>query len=298
MKYILTLLIPFALLLIGCGDSSSSLSSSATTTSASTPTVLPSGLVLAVNPKITFTANLSDAGTITVTYENSDSLGGYPVHSGNVDVTMAVSGSQILLTFDFSRYLSIAPSLSMVLDGFLDRGGDGYTDEFTVISTVDSVLLPSATGQFVGSEKPENQNISASQRVDTSGIPTEEEFQKYLVGFAIKATNLTDQKDLIFVYFQDSTNVYQVSDYGYATGTYVYNYNQGSPTLSVVSIESDGDRYTSTLNLDFSGGWYKGSWQETEHSVNGVPDAGLDNGTFEVYSGTSIKDLENFLRLP
>ena len=108
MKYILTLLIPFALLLIGCGDSSSSLSSSATTTSASTPTVLPSGLKYSWNPTITLTADLSDGNTISVNYVNSSSSSIYPVYSGPVDVTMTNSGSSINLTFDFASISSFS----------------------------------------------------------------------------------------------------------------------------------------------------------------------------------------------
>ena len=294
MKYILTLLIPFALVLIGCGDSSSSLSSSATTTSASTPTVLPSGLKYSWNPTITLTADLSDGNTISVNYVNSSSSSIYPVYSGPVDVTMTNSGSSINLTFDFASISSFSETLSLILDNFIDVGGDGNTDEFTVTPTLNGIQQSAVSSHFDGAVKPVNQNISPSQRVDTSGTPTEEQFQKHLVGFAIKATNITSNSDH-FIYFRDSTNMIEVNDVETGYGTYNYNYNNGNPILKLEVRDGEGYFYNSTINLDFSGGWYLGSWQETEHSVNGASSSSLDSGTFEVYSGTSLKDLENFL---
>ena len=84
---------------------------------------------------------------------------------------------------------------------------------------------------FDGAVKPVNQNISPSQRVDASGTPTEEQFQKHLVGFAIKATNITSNSDH-FIYFE-IPNMIEVNDVETGYGTYNYNYNNGNPILKL-----------------------------------------------------------------
>ena len=47
---------------------------------------------------------------------------------------------------------------------FLDRGGDGITDEFTIDATIDGIAQASSIGQFVGGAKPTNENVSESER--------------------------------------------------------------------------------------------------------------------------------------
>ena len=46
---------------------------------------------------------------------------------------MTNSGSSINLTFDFASISSFSETLSLILDNFIDVGGDGNTDEFTVL---------------------------------------------------------------------------------------------------------------------------------------------------------------------
>ena len=277
MKYLSLFTIILSLLFSSCGDSGGSGDGSVTTSGASTPSSLPSGLVIAVNPKITFTASLSDGGTVAVSYENDG--GDYPVYSGNVDVTMNKTGSQITLTFDFSAALP-GTTLSMVLDGFTDRGGDGHTDEFTVTATIDGDTKPASTGQFVGGVKPTNENIPASQRVDISGTPTEQQFQNYLVGFAILVTDTTDD-DTAFIHFIDQTSVEFYDDDGeISRGTYTYSYNGGNPTLLISDMtESDGDVWSSNVSLSFDS-FYKGNWQNLEHIWNGTNDPDLGREVF------------------
>lgn len=290
MKFHIISLIISTLLFHGCGSDSSQ-GSTATTSGASTPSSLPAGLSIAVNPTITFTSSLVNGATVSVTYDNPTGFSTYPVYTGPVDVTMSTSGTAITLSFDFSNVFTIPPTLEIVLDGFVDRGGDGHTDEFTVTSTIDGAVQPAVNGQFVGNTKPVNENISEANRVDITGTPTEDEFQKYLVGFAIHAN---DNSDNYFLLFKNQTDVVFIDGGDLGTGSYTYNYNSGNPTL-ILDIEGgDGDKWVSTVNLSFNG-FYQGTWQETSHVFNGVNDTNLDSGPFTIFAGTKIDDLIGLL---
>jgi hypothetical protein len=246
---------------------------------------------LAVNPIITFSAEATDGGTVTVRYVNTDSTY-YPVFDGNLDLNMSISGSIIKLAFSVGGKI-----ISWDLDGFKDRGGDGHTDEFTVAATVNGDRLPSETGQFIGNVKPINDNIKEADRVDITGTPTESQFQNNIVGFAILA-EATTYSDKAIVWFEDQTKFSHIDDDGVLTsGTYKYSYNNGKPTLVVEYNDDDGDEVVETMDLTFNG-FYEGTWSESEYIKNGVsaPSNQLDNGSFLVLSGTSKDDLANFLK--
>ena len=293
MKFHIISLIISTLLFHGCGSDSSQ-GSTATTSGASTPSSLPAGLSIAVNPTITFTSSLVNGATVSVTYDNPTGFSTYPVYTGPVDVTMSTSGTAITLSFDFSNVFTIPPTLEIVLDGFVDRGGDGHTDEFTVTSTIDGAVQPAVNGQFVGNTKPVNENISEANRVDITGTPTEDEFQKYLVGFAIY-TDQSHSGDTYFLVFENEIKVTFIDAGGVGQGTYSYSYNGGNPTLILNIMDSDGDSWESTVDLDFRD-FYSGGWDVTDYKFNGVTDSsGLDRGGFKVYANTSVNDLIGLL---
>ena len=289
MKYFYFSISFITLIFTSCGSDSDSAANSASITSATTPATLPSGLQLAVNPIITFSAEVTDGGTVTVRYVNTDPTN-YPVFDGNLDLNMSMSGTIINLAFSVGGKI-----ISLNLDGFKDRGGDGHTDEFTVAATIDGTSLPSETGQFIGNVKPINDNIKEADRVDITGIPTESQFQNNIVGFAILAETPSASEKAI-VWFEDQTKVSHLDEYGIISGTYKYSYNNGKPTLAA-DVNGPGITVKTNMDLTFNG-FYEGTWSETEYTENGKSSTPqeLDSGRFVVLSGTSKEDLENFLK--
>ena len=271
-KIFSTYIIACIIFLSGCGSDSGS-SGSATSTaveSASSPTQIPSGAIIAANPTLTLTADLNNGGTVTATYLNTSSGSAYPasVAGGTVQVKMEVVGGKITLSFTADT-----KTIEWGMSQFLDRGGDGLTDEFTIDATIDGIAQASSIGQFVGGAKPTNENVSESERLTQNNIsrsPTEAEFQKYLVGFAI---GYTDGNDRGVISFLDSSRFMDAED-----GSGTYTYTKMGPNMGKIVGESGS--YPVNVSLSFDN-FYEGTWSDSD-----------GGGTFEVWAGT--ENLVNF----
>jgi hypothetical protein len=271
MKFIPCLSFFATFFLFGCGSDSGSSGSatSAVLQSASSPTQIPSGAIIAANPTLTLTTDLNNGGTVTATYSNTSSGSAYPasVAGGTVQVKMEVIGGKITLSFTAD-----AKTIEWGMSQFLDRGGDGLTDEFTIDATIDGKAQASSIGQFVGGAKPTNENVSESERLTQDKIsqaPTEAEFQKYLVGFAIGYTY--DVSDRGLIYFLDSSRFINAED---GSGTYTYTKTGEKTALLVVNYDSLS--ITRNLTITFEN-FYKGKWEDP---------ADGDDGNFDVWAGT------------
>jgi hypothetical protein len=166
--------------LIGCGGGGSSSSNTLTdstavgTSDAAAPASLPAGTEISFNPEIVFDRELSVGSPVTARYTNNSSSSSLPAgENDNVSVTMTIVDGGIQVSFTQG-----GQSVELVLSGFKDYGA-GYVEEFTVETKVNGSSLGKQQGRFVGSVKPKNSKVSKT--VDTSGAPTEAEFQKYLV---------------------------------------------------------------------------------------------------------------------
>jgi len=291
MKNKFLILLTSSLIIFGCGDNNGS-SSSITLDSATAPASLSAGTVIAGNPSITLTAALADGGTVTATYENTATGSLYPSAAavgGTIDVEMNLDGTNVKLSFT-----AAAKAIEWVMSDFLDRGGDGHTDEFTLTASIDGTSQGSSVGQFVGGVKPKNENVADSARADITGAPTEEEFQKSLVGFAILASSNTG--DLYYVSFSNSTDVKIIGGGETETATYTYSYTGGNKGSLSMNGTTTGDfgtlPYSEKVEITFNN-FYEGSWQSIERVVDGIQDNDLENGTFKVFSGTD--NLQNFI---
>ena len=301
MKKIISLSSSLLLMLSGCIDDDTT-NNGATSFEASTPTVLSTGTEIAFNPKITVTSLTACTYDNTV---NTDSK--LPATTGAVECNMTVSpsGSSLTVTIE-NLSLFGADNLVITLNGFVDKGGDGHTDQFSV--TAETGVTPTtgatsvvATGQFVGTTKPRNENVSDANVVDITGAPTKEEWDAYIVGNLIVATE--DINEIEIIKFASSTAEY--TEYGGSspeTGTwesYVYAKSEdddvtGFITMTDTWTENDGSKMESkrVIQCTFTS-FYLGAYKEiSESEVNlttGVEaQTSPASGTFEVYTDVSL----------
>ena len=330
MKIILSLL-SFILFFTGClMDDDNTATTSATTTLASQNVQTASvnsanaaevfnNFQLDLNPTIVI------SGT-SATYKNSDGSQGFEIADlTNVSVTYNDNADGDLeLIFTHNSFVD--GNITITLTGFVDRGNEGYIDEFTVkkaevkksdgtakeITSVANTKKTNLGTKLKRSAADMTKNgISAP---DFSGSPTVDEWNRYMVGTAILATDIsTTGGDLTFVQFTTSSSgiYYDItgSDAG-DSGNFTYTYTQDSDTTGKLVINStwtendtsNTDNGTSFAEVDYIdltfSDFYNGDYKETEGTVTNLktgeikkdaPES-LDYGVFN-----TITDVEIYL---
>ena len=111
-------------------------------------------------------------------YENTSSTEGFPEGSHFTSITMQEDGDSLQLSFSISDQKVI-----LTLSDFMDIGGTGYIDEYTVRAQVhdkDDKLISTTTqkGSFRG-QKPRNNSVA--KPVGVNRAPSNEEFYKFIV---------------------------------------------------------------------------------------------------------------------
>ena len=284
MKTLIISLFILTLFFAGCAEQSSN-NSSTSLSSATMPVSLGAGTVIAVNPRVEIVSNLTVGSTASASYSNTTTVSSYPSSvSGNVSVTLTTVGSNLKLSF-----IADGKMIDWVMSDFIDRGGDGHTDEFTISATIDGAPLSSSVGQFVGAIKPPNLNVASP--VITNKTPTRDEFYNHLVGFAIRVENPSDQNDVNFLQFVDKVNFNYLDGDTVLSGTYIY---EEAPVGGIIEYKINSNN-EGKIGVAYDNSFYSGTWSDIEYTDNGVPatQSELGTGTFKVYSGTD--DLINFL---
>lgn len=168
------------------GDDSSTFNGSsangvkqATNTSAQQPKSFPANTIISINPEITLDQELNSTSTpASALYQNSGSSSDFPKGSQFIFVSMEEIGDSVKLSFEV-----LEKTVELTLSNFLDIGGTGYTDEFTVQAEVKDkngkVTKSTGTGSFRGN-KPRNNNVP--EPVNVNRAPAVDEFYQYIVG--------------------------------------------------------------------------------------------------------------------
>jgi hypothetical protein len=284
---------------IGCGGGGSSSDSSPVGTSdAAAPAALPSGTEISFNPEIVFDGELSVGSPVTARYTNNSSTSSLPAgNNDSVSVTMTIVDGGIQVSFDQG-----GQRVELILSGFKDFGA-GYIEEFTIEAKVDGTSVGTQQGRFTGNTKPKN--TAASRTFDTSGTPTEDEFNKFLVGKAIyHQETYPDVKDRGYILFkQDGTFHYldgdldgdsdsYTNEYKDIKSTWTYSYNGGSPilTLTDTAVKSDDNSsYSSidTIELSFQN-FFQGTYKNTFEEENGNKIPNDDVGNWQLFDTASL----------
>jgi hypothetical protein len=259
------------------GDSSNSTPASQKEVVAQAPaSVASSGLpgkTITFNPTLVF-----DSIGETINYSNDSSDSVYP--SGNfidVDLNETVEGDRLVI--------------SITVDGqkidlgfsFVDRGGEGFIDEAVLdVVKVDNVeqTLPEKVTVTIDAGTVVNEGIAEEDRLDISGAPSEEEWNRYVVGTAILLENLAYQ-DFTLVRFNSATSGQYVDlEDGY-TGDFTYSYTQDGNTTGNLSVSSEwlneddtdypdsiGHKMRDEFVLEVSfKDFYNGTWKDGEGKV-------------------------------
>jgi len=296
-KKLILLLLTFTL--IGCGGGGSSSDSSPVGTSdAAAPAALPSGTEISFNPEIVFDGELSVGSPVTARYTNNSSTSSLPAgNNDSVSVTMTIVDGGIQVSFDQG-----GQRVELILSGFKDFGA-GYIEEFTIEAKVDGTSVGTQQGRFTGNTKPKN--TAASRTFDVSGTPTEDEFNKFLVGKAIYHQETSpDNRDRGYILFnQDGTFHYLDGDldgdddsytkeYEDIKSTWTYSYNGGSPilTLTDTAVKSDDNSsYSSidTIELSFQN-FFQGTYKNTFEEENGNKIPNDDVGNWQLFDTASL----------
>lgn len=262
---------------------------------ATVPTTLATGTEIAFNPKITVT------GVSSCTYDNTvNTVSEFPASAGPVDCNMTVTAdaSKVEVVLVNSTLFG-TDNLVLSLTEFTDKGGDGYTDEFSVSATKGTTTVVT-TGQFVGSQKPRNENVSDVEVVDISGAPTTAEWNSYIIGNMIFAQDVDGDGNLIA--FSSSTADWRGvggEDDGETAIIENYAYEKTSDTEGMLTIkddwaENDGSKWygKTEIKLTFTN-FYSGTWVETSDyginlTTNRESQTSLGAGTFDVYTDASL----------
>ena len=271
--------------LIGCGgDGGSSSDSTAVGTSdASAPASLPPGTEISFNPEIVFDGELSVGSPVTARYTNNSSTSSLPAgNNDSVSVTMTIVGGGIQVSFT-----QAGRHVELVLTGFKDFGA-GYIEEFTIEAKVDDISQGTQQARFTGDTKPKN--TAASRTFDTSGTPTEDEFNKFLVGKAIFWQDTIDNDRGYILFNQDGTYVDIVYDNSWEDNfvnlkkTWTYSYNGGSPilTLSDTGVKkSDNSEYSEKDKIELSfHNFFQGNY-------NNIPENSV--GNWQLFDNVNLK---------
>ena len=289
----------FILGLWGCRDSettsAASVSSSASGPNAANAAVELANAEIVFNPTITISVD-----GLSCTYDNTiNQLSIFPSGTTTCSITYSDSGGDLVLTLnESSGSVMGGKPLTLNLSGFVDKGGEGLFDDFTVPATHGANTVREK-GQFVGATKPLNKNVASkrSELPDMNGAPTLEEWKRYIIGNAIVAIDQVDG-DVTLVTFKDTSKVegFDTDDNSPWDGTYVYSKSNSDPTKGTLVnkqtwTEDDGTTVTGEYEFELTfTNFYNGTWKETKAVENGVPYAQsqLEYGTFNVYTDTSL----------
>ena len=246
------------------------------------PSSLPSGTKVSVNPEIEFTSELSIGSPAQAKYTNTVS-GTFPVSS---DETITVNMESTSSTISISFKLASGENIEFVMSDLTDLGNDGYFDEYTVDAKVDGNTVLNARGYFPGTTKPRNPRVS--NPVNINRPPTEEEFNKYLVGkvFYHEETSPKPGEDKgYFVFNADGTSTWYEpkddTDVDDEIGTWKYDYNKGDPRFTLRWDEPDGDYNLIIVKFEFTT-FYEGKYQDLYEEENGKEVATNDEGFWKV----------------
>lgn len=285
----------------GGGGSSSTISSSSSTssstnsietasnTSAQKPDILPSGVVLSINPDITLSSELLSGNSVNASYENSNFSTDFPSGNHDVLVSRVDSGDKIELSFTVSGKL-----VKLVLDNFWDIGGTGHTDGFTVSAEIDGREIASQSGFFRG-RKPLNKKVSDT--VNIYRTPSETEFYRYFVGkYVYSEVTTVDNSQVPENAFGTSGLIRLNSDKTYESSgasssstnqKWKHMYSNGQHTIEFSSDEVEyGQKFkvTVTYELQFTD-FTEGTWRIPKVSVEDsegdkiiIDSSQLDNG--------------------
>jgi hypothetical protein len=271
MKTSLSVLFLFFIIMMSCRQDDDIVTSSTSSNSATTPTTLSTGSIIAFNPKIEVT------GATTCTFDNSmQTESKLPATAGPVDcnLSFAQTAENLDLILE-NKTLFGESNLKLTLNSFKDMGNDGYSDEFSVSAEHNGSSIEQK-GQFIGSQKPRNNNITEEKLVDISGAPTKEEFSNFIVGNSIFLEHTYGMFALIK--FIDSSNAEYRS--GYKDLSYdedpTYSYDQSSDTVGKLIFNWDGDLVNVEVTFQT---FYTGTWKQTD---------GSESGNFNVYTDASM----------
>lgn len=262
---------------IGCGDSQSSDSESSSTENSFIPESLPKNTVISFNPTLRLNGEISDGATVSATYENSDPSSALPTGEGEVSISLVRTSTSLQLQFEHQ-----GKSLLWEITGFEDMGDDGYYDEFSLSAKVDGEKVGDFVGRFSGNDKPRNNAVSNPQKT-FQGTPTNKEFRELLTEKVFFTNNDAGNDGSIVLFSKDGG----FSSWGDDDkATYIYNYNNGKPLLTLNGVESDGDTWESLIELTFTN-FYEGRYKHLDYKENGKFVDDLDSGTFVYYSDIS-----------
>jgi hypothetical protein len=285
--------------LFGCRDSETtspaSVSSTATGPSAANAALELANAQIVFNPTITISVD-----GLSCTYDNTtNQLSLFPSGTATCSITYSDSGNDLVLTLNETNGNAMGGTpLTLNLSGFVDKGGEGLIDEFTVQATHGANTVRD-TAQFVGATKPLNKSVVSkrSELPNMDGAPDSAEWQRYIIGNAIVAINEVDG-DVTLLTFKDSSNVdgYDVQDKDTWDGTYEYSKSKTETTKGnlknkQVWTKSDGTTVIGEYEFELTfTNFYSGRWKETKSVENGVSYAQnqLEHGTFNVYTDTSL----------
>jgi len=250
----------------------------ASTLNAAIPESFPTGTTISFNPQITFSEEISLGIPATATYNNDNTSGGLPVASGNVLITMVKSVSGLILSFSVN-----GERIDLYISKFLDFGGTGFVDEFTVEARVDGVSLGTEIGHFTGGVKPRNQNLSKT--FNTNRAPTDDEFKKYLVEKAM----YTGDGDFNIFHSDGTMTSYTLNSFdGYDKDpipvNYTYSYNNNDPRIKI-NGEVNNVVINATIKMQFQN-FYQGTYEIIEGQFQGT----ADDGTESVFTSNGSLD--------
>jgi hypothetical protein len=319
----------FLLLFAGCNSSSSSSSGSsssnsqtevaATVNSTSAPEVF-SNFTLELNPVIVITGN-------TATYKNDDGSQGFELATSTLtDVSVKYDdtpdGGGLLLIFTSPSFSD--GNITITLSGFVDRGNEGYIDEFTVEkaevnkndgTTTEITSVANTKKSNLGTKLKRSASDMTENNIslpDFSGSPTVDEWNKYMIGTAILATELSGVGELTLVQFTSSSTGRYIDVAGYDAGdsgtfTYIYSQdgsNKGILTTTSTWVESDqtDSNYNDTIEevdvrcLTFTD-FYNGKYENTAGTETNLANGSVKNDTapFDYGSFNTITDVEIYL---
>ena len=302
--------------LVGCGggsngdDASSTFNVSsangvkqATNTSAQQPNSLPVGTIISINPEITLDQELNSTSTpASALYQNSSSSSDFPEGSQFIYVSMEEIGDSVKLSFEV-----LEQTVELTLTNFLDIGGTGYTDEFSVQAEVKDkngeVTKSTGTGSFRGN-KPRNNNVP--EPINVNRAPAVDEFYQYIVGrpiyYEFESSGQSVESGL------STENVYLVLNPNMTvsgtvfrssstTPKWEHSYSNGNHILrlkTINQIEGNDWDVTVTYLLNFTT-FTEGTWEIIEtlaeyeygsnsESIKQTTDGYIAKGSWRIYS--------------
>ena len=255
-----------SLLLFGCGDGDNPPPSNAS------PAGVPlsvAGSEITINPVIKFGADGS-----TFDYNNNlatDSDFPPGAASGTFTSSFDSSSEKVFLTLTADP-VWLDGDLSLELTGFLDVDGSGLIDTFSYTASYGAVTA-GGSGEFSGG-KPANPNADASSIPDVSGAPTEDEWNKYIVGK--NAFFLSDDgSEADFVDIQDSGSFAATDEDGTEYGTYTYE--KVSEITGNLTVKEGGGQHRLLITFD---DFFSGEYRDLDEEFS--------EGDFRIFTDVSF----------